>query len=113
MDDGARNAGAVALAEDEPVRFDRSTALLAVVCARKAVRVERTLTGAQSVVFPVNELDLGKREMLYHDIQKDLQTTSPYVVMFQQTEQSVLRKEVEGYISGATFDLIFYRNITK
>jgi peptide/nickel transport system substrate-binding protein len=65
------------------------------------------------VVAARNELDLGKREMLYHDIQKDLQTTSPYVVMFQQTEQSVLRKEVEGYISGATFDLIFYRNITK
>lgn len=65
------------------------------------------------VVAARNEADLGKRETLYHDIQRDLQSKSPYVVMFQQTEQSAVRKEVEGYVSGATFDLIFYRNITK
>jgi peptide/nickel transport system substrate-binding protein len=65
------------------------------------------------VVAARNEADLGKRETLYHDIQRDLQSNSPYVVMFQQTEQSAVRKEVEGYVSGATFDLIFYRNITK
>lgn len=65
------------------------------------------------VVAARNELDAGKREMLYHEIQSDLQKASPYVVMFQQTEQSAVRKEVEGYVSGATFDLIFYRMITK
>ena len=51
--------------------------------------------------------------MLYLDIQRRLQQKSPYVVMFQQTEVSALRKEVNGFVSGATFDLIFYRNITK
>ena len=65
------------------------------------------------VVSARNELDLDNREALYHEIQKDLQMSSPYVVMFQQTEQSAVRKKVEGYVSGATFDLIFYRNITK
>ena len=65
------------------------------------------------VVSARNELDLDSREALYHEIQKDLQMNSPYVVMFQQTEQSAVRKKVEGYVSGATFDLIFYRNITK
>lgn len=65
------------------------------------------------VVAARNELDLDKREAMYHDIQADLQMNSPYVVMFQQTEQSVMREEVEGYISGSTFDLIFYRNISK
>ena len=65
------------------------------------------------VVAARNELDAGKREMLYHEIQSDLQMDSPYVVMFQQTEQSAVRQEVDGYVSGATFDLIFYRMITK
>lgn len=65
------------------------------------------------VVEARNEPDLDTREALYQEIQKGLQGNSPYAIMFQQTEQSVLRKEVEGYVSGATFDLIFYRTITK
>ena len=65
------------------------------------------------VVAARNELDVGKREALYKDIQADLMANGPYVIMFQQTEQSVKQKAVDGYISGSTFDLIFYRNITK
>jgi peptide/nickel transport system substrate-binding protein len=65
------------------------------------------------VVAARNELDIGKRETLYHDIQRDLQMHSPYIIMFQQTEQSVKLKAVNGYVSGSNFDLIFYRNITK
>ena len=60
-----------------------------------------------------NEIDLVTREKLYHDIQSSLQMDSPYVIMFQQTEASVLRKEVNDYVSGSLFDLIFYRNINK
>lgn len=60
-----------------------------------------------------NERDLDTREKLYHAIQSSLQMDSPYVIMFQQTEASVLRKEVKGYVSGSLFDLIFYRNINK
>jgi len=65
------------------------------------------------VVAARNELDLDKREALYHDIQADLQAHGPYVILFQQTEQSVEQKNLQGYVSGSTFDLIFYRNITK
>lgn len=65
------------------------------------------------VVDARNEADLGKREALYHEIQADLQTASPYVIMFQQTEQSVMGDKVKDFVSGATFDLVFYRTITK
>jgi peptide/nickel transport system substrate-binding protein len=50
---------------------------------------------------------------MYLDIQKKLQEEGPYAIMFQQVEQSVKDKDVEGYVSGPTFDLIFYRTITK
>ena len=60
-----------------------------------------------------NEPDLAKREQRYHDIQRSLQESSPYVVMFQQTEQVARRKNVQGFVSGSNFDLVFYRNVTK
>jgi len=60
-----------------------------------------------------NELDLGMREKQYVDLQKMLQTTGPYVIMFQQNEQVARRKNVEGFVSGSNFDLVFYRNVTK
>ena len=33
--------------------------------------------------------------------------------MFQQTEQVVRRKNVQGFVSGSNFDLVFCRNVTK
>ena len=33
--------------------------------------------------------------------------------MFQQTEQVVRRKNVQGFVSGSNIDLVFYRNVTK
>ena len=52
-------------------------------------------------------------EQRYHDIQRSLQETSPYVVMFQQTEQVVRRKNVQVFVSGSNFGLVFYRNVIK
>ena len=60
-----------------------------------------------------NEPDLASREQRYHDIQRSLQEHSPYVVMFQETEQVVRRNNVQGFVSGTNFDLVFYRNVTK
>ena len=60
-----------------------------------------------------NELDVAKREELYFDIQRDLQTNSPYAVLFQQAEQTVMQKNVDGFVSGSNFDLVFYRGVTK
>jgi peptide/nickel transport system substrate-binding protein len=59
------------------------------------------------------EIDLEKRKQLYLDLQKLVQQTSPYAVMFQLNEQVAMRKNVSGYVSGANFDLVFYRNVTK
>ncbi len=90
---------------------NRPEAKLTGVLAWRNAWVDETMN--KMVVDARNELDLNKREMRYHEIQRSLQEHSPYVIMFQQTEVSALRKEVNGYVSGATFDLIFYRNITK
>ncbi len=60
-----------------------------------------------------NELDLAKREALYIDLQKRLQREGPYVILFQQNEQVARQKNVEGFVSGSNFDLVFYRNVTK
>ena len=65
------------------------------------------------VVAARNEPDLARREQRYHEIQRALQQSSPYVVMFQQTEQVVRRTNVQGFVSGSNFDLVFYRNVTK
>ena len=60
-----------------------------------------------------NELDVAKREAMYFDIQRDLQMNSPYAVLFQQAEQTVMQKNVEGFVSGSNFDLVFYRGVKK
>ena len=65
------------------------------------------------VVAASNEPDLATREQRYHEIQRSLQENSPYVVMFQETEQVVRRNNVQGFVSGSNFDLVFYRNVTK
>ncbi|MDH3914080.1 MAG: ABC transporter substrate-binding protein, partial [Rhodospirillales bacterium] len=59
------------------------------------------------------ELDLGKRKQMYAELQQKVQMVSPFSIMFQRSEQAVLRKNVRGYVSGSNFDLVFYRNITK
>ena len=65
------------------------------------------------VVAARNEPDLATREQRYHEIQRSLQENSPYVVMFQTTEQVARRNNVQGFVSGSNFDLVFYRNVTK
>ena len=60
-----------------------------------------------------NELDLGKREQQYLELQTMLQTRGPFVIMFQQNEQVARRKSLKGFVSGSNFDLVFYRNVTK
>jgi len=60
-----------------------------------------------------NELDLGKREQLYLELQSEMQKKGPFTVMFQQNEQVARRNNVKGFVSGSNFDLVFYRNVTK
>jgi len=60
-----------------------------------------------------NETDVAKREQLYKELQRQMQTKGPFTIMFQQNEQVARQKNVEGFVSGSNFDLVFYRNVTK
>ena len=60
-----------------------------------------------------NEINLDKREQMYLDLQRKMQKTGPFVIMFQQNEQVARQKNVKGFVSGSNFDLVFYRNVTK
>jgi peptide/nickel transport system substrate-binding protein len=60
-----------------------------------------------------NEIDLERREALYSALQRLHQRVSPFAIMFQQNEQLARRKNVNGFVSGSNFDLVFYRNVTK
>lgn len=59
------------------------------------------------------EVDIGKREQLYLELQRRMQEVSPFSIMFQQSDQVATRKNVKGFVSGSNFDLTFYRNVTK
>jgi peptide/nickel transport system substrate-binding protein len=38
---------------------------------------------------------------------------SPFVIMFQQVETIALRKNVNGFVVGPSFDLDLYKEVTK
>lgn len=61
----------------------------------------------------VRERDADKRKEMYLGLQKKLQDDSPFIIMFQSTEQVAKRNNVSGYVSGPTFDIIYYRLVTK
>ena len=60
-----------------------------------------------------NETDVAARKSQYLELQRKLQDVGPYVIMFQQNEQVARRNNVNGFVSGSNFDLVFYRNVTK
>ena len=60
-----------------------------------------------------NELDAGKREEAYIELQELVQREGPYAIMLQQHEQIARRANVRNYVSGPSFDLVFYRMVTK
>ena len=59
------------------------------------------------------ELDPEKRKEAYLDLQLKLQEDSPFVIMFQSTEQVARHKNVKGFVSGPTYDTVYYRLVTK
>lgn len=61
----------------------------------------------------VLESDSNKRIQLYQEIQRSHQATSPFVIMFQEIEVAAMRKNVNGFILGPSFDTNFYRYTTK
>lgn len=61
----------------------------------------------------VLESDAATRKEMYTTIQRSLQTDSPFVVMFQQTEPVAMRSNVQNWVSGPAFDTYVFRGITK
>ncbi len=59
------------------------------------------------------EIDRDRRAGLYNALQRLHQRVSPFAIMFQQNEQVARRANVEGFVSGSNFDLVFYRNVVK
>jgi peptide/nickel transport system substrate-binding protein len=59
------------------------------------------------------ELDAARREEMYLTLQQNLQQDSPFVFLFQQVAQAALRSNVDGFISGPSFDQVFYRDVVK
>nr|WP_322095968.1 ABC transporter substrate-binding protein [Pelagibius litoralis] len=59
------------------------------------------------------ERDPAKRAALYLEIQKAHQVTSPFVIMFQQTEVAATRADTKGFIIGPAFDDNRYHEVTK
>jgi peptide/nickel transport system substrate-binding protein len=59
------------------------------------------------------ELDAAEREEMYLTLQRNVQQDSPFVFMFQGVAQAALRANVSGFISGPSFDQVFYRDVTK
>lgn len=59
------------------------------------------------------ETDLDRRRKLYNALQRLHQRVSPFAVMFQQNEVVARDADVEGFVSGPSFDLVFYDTVTK
>jgi len=59
------------------------------------------------------ESDPVKREQMYLELQREVQAKAPFVIMYQATLQVGLAEKVQGYVHGATADLVFYRNVSK
>ena len=67
----------------------------------------------KAMLAAVRETDIKKRAAMYEAAQKEFQKTSPFIIMFQQTESAAHRKNVSGFIIGVNSDGNLYRGIVK
>jgi peptide/nickel transport system substrate-binding protein len=61
----------------------------------------------------VREKDAKKREATYQQLQREHQKTSPFVILFQETEVVAHHKGVDGLIIGPSFENNLYHAIKK
>lgn len=59
------------------------------------------------------ERDAAKRAAVYQDLQKTILENSPFIIMFQETEVAVARKNVQNLVLGPSFDTNLYAGISK
>jgi peptide/nickel transport system substrate-binding protein len=61
----------------------------------------------------VLERDAGKRKKMYEDLQAEFRKTSPFIMLYQQTEVAAFRTNVDGLKLGPTFDSNYMFNASK
>ncbi|WP_431099573.1 ABC transporter substrate-binding protein [Polaromonas aquatica] len=61
----------------------------------------------------VLERDAGKRKKMYEDLQAEFRKTSPFIMLYQQTEVAAYRSNVDGLKLGPTFDTNYVFNASK
>lgn len=61
----------------------------------------------------LTEPDAAERESMYLELQRQVQESSPIVIMFQASYQVAMDEAVSGYVNGATSDFVFYRLVDK
>jgi peptide/nickel transport system substrate-binding protein len=66
-----------------------------------------------AVLAARDEKDSAKRAQMYMDLQKMALKESPFIIMFQQVETIALRKNVDGFVVGPSFDLDLYKDVVK
>ena len=59
------------------------------------------------------ERDGGRRRALYLELQRRVQADGPFVIMFQAEEEVAMRREIEGFVLGPSFDLVSYATVTR
>jgi peptide/nickel transport system substrate-binding protein len=59
------------------------------------------------------ERDGAKRAKMYQDIQAEFRKTSPFVMLYQQTEVAAFRANVDGLKLGPTADTTYMFNVSK
>ncbi|MCC1493145.1 ABC transporter substrate-binding protein [Cognatishimia sp. F0-27] len=67
----------------------------------------------EKTIAALTESDPAKREQMYVELQREVQQTAPFFIMFQGTLQVGMAENVEGYVHGASSDLVFYRLVEK
>ena len=61
----------------------------------------------------LKEADGAKRAAAYQSLQREVQTSSPIIMTFQEQSQVAFRSNVKGYVQGSVADLIKYEGVTK
>ncbi len=61
----------------------------------------------------VLERDTAKRKAMYEELQADFRKTSPFVMLYQQTEVAAYRSNVSGMKLGPTFDTNYMFKVVK
>jgi peptide/nickel transport system substrate-binding protein len=61
----------------------------------------------------VLERDAAKRRAMYEEIQAEFRRTSPFVMLYQQTEVAAFRSDVQGLKLGPTSDTTYMFKVSK